>query len=201
MSMPAPGRIPLAGDRSLAETCRAKGLTQLASSQEPSESLCMSSTESSAEYESSLYACASRGCHITDVTRHHDRRRRTQNPNHVAQPVSVRSTQVGGLAGRNLVMTIIVVLVTIRLLTEVFDVIPRAANFVDIPIPRCCVVRCSGEPSISSPPRTKGVLRSNGDCVLACRDSFSDLQFDSRGPCPCVGISLSGVLAGGDLSS
>lgn len=39
-----------------------------------------------------------------------------------------------GVAGRNLVLGSIVVLVTIRFFTEVVPVIPRAANFVDIPI-------------------------------------------------------------------
>lgn len=39
-----------------------------------------------------------------------------------------------GVAGRDLVLGSIVLLVTIRLLTEVVAVLPRAANFIDIPI-------------------------------------------------------------------
>ena len=52
-----------------------------------------------------------------------------------AQPrKAVASLPHLGVAGRNLVLGSIVLLVTIRFFTEVVPVLPRAANFIDIPI-------------------------------------------------------------------
>jgi hypothetical protein len=71
---------------------------------------------------------------IADVT-HADRDWLAFSSQGAAQPrTAVASLPHLGVVGRNLVLGSIVLLVTIRFFTEVVPVLPRAANFIDIPI-------------------------------------------------------------------
>jgi transcriptional regulator with XRE-family HTH domain len=55
---------------------------------------------------------------------------------------------VGDTAGRNVVLAAIALLVLIRFFTEIAHVLPRAANFVDVPLLAALLVRASLVPSL-----------------------------------------------------
>lgn len=73
---------------------------------------------------------------IADVTRRHDDWFLHSSKSRDEAPRVVNDATVAHLggAGRTLVLGSIVLLVTIRFFTEVVPVLPRAANFVDVPI-------------------------------------------------------------------
>jgi hypothetical protein len=70
---------------------------------------------------------------IADVT-HTSPDRFADSTAGVAQPSATATMQHLGEVGKNLVLSSIVLLVTIRFFTEVVPVMPRAANFIDIPV-------------------------------------------------------------------